>query len=107
MAVGSSTIAYDGTSRAFAYYGGAMHDLGTLGGDQSAATAINDANFIAGTAASGIGFLDALVDLSTSDFSSLLTANAISDSGYIVGKGVTAGGQTHAFLLSPVPSPPS
>ncbi len=52
-------------------------------------------------------FLDTLVDLSTSDFSSLLTANAISDSGYIVGKGVTAGGQAHAFLLTPVPSPSS
>jgi probable HAF family extracellular repeat protein len=52
-------------------------------------------------------FLDTLIDLSTTDFSFLVSANAISDSGYIVGTGVTTGGQTHAFLLTPIPPPSS
>jgi len=51
--------------------------------------------------------LETLVDLSTSDFSSLIAATAISDSGYIVGTGMTTGGQTHAFLLTPIPPPSS
>ncbi|HTQ32122.1 MAG TPA: hypothetical protein VMI53_13005 [Opitutaceae bacterium] len=50
-------------------------------------------------------FLDTLTDLSTSDFSFLVSANAISDSGYIVGIGHTTSNETHAFLMTPIPSP--
>jgi hypothetical protein len=35
----------------------------------------------------------------------LLSANGISDSGYITGQAFAPDGQTHAFLLTPVPEP--
>jgi probable HAF family extracellular repeat protein len=35
----------------------------------------------------------------------LTTASAINDNGQIVGKGINSSGQTHAFLLNPVPEP--
>jgi hypothetical protein len=37
----------------------------------------------------------------------LVSAQAISDTGYIAGFGTTAEGETHAFLLTTVPEPSS
>ncbi len=45
--------------------------------------------------------LNTLVDLSTSDFTELMEAMAISNNGYIVGDGIVQGGNVHAFLLTP------
>ncbi len=49
--------------------------------------------------------LNTLVDLSGSNFTQLTVANAISNNGYIVGNGTTKSGATHAFLLTPIPTP--
>jgi len=56
--------------------------------------------------AGGVNYdLNTLVDLSGSDFTRLTEAKAISNTGYIVGLGTTTSGATHAFLLTPIPTP--
>jgi probable HAF family extracellular repeat protein len=56
--------------------------------------------------ASGVTYdLNTLVDLSSSNFTQLTEATAISNNGYIVGNGTTKSGATHAFLLTPIPAP--
>jgi probable HAF family extracellular repeat protein len=105
-------------SHAFLYDGATMHDLGTLGGRNSFGMGINDQGQVVG--ASGIspdtfiehaflyteedGMLDlnSLVDPLTGW--ELTHARAINDRGQIVGNGLI-GGQTHGFLLTPVPEP--
>jgi probable HAF family extracellular repeat protein len=49
--------------------------------------------------------LNTLVDLSGSNFIQLTVANAISNNGYIVGTGTTKSGNSHAYLLTPIPAP--
>jgi len=49
--------------------------------------------------------LNAMVDLSGSNFSRLVAATAISSTGYIVGTGTTKSGNPHAYLLTPIPAP--
>jgi len=56
--------------------------------------------------AGGVSYdLNALVDLSGSDFTQLTEAKAISNTGYIVGNGTTKSGAVHAFLLTPIRTP--
>ena len=100
-------------------YDGTMHDLGTLGG-YSEALGINSAGQIvgdSGAAGDGVGHAfvyrnGAMSDLNTRLDASgvgwvLSVASDINDSGWIVGTGVNPQGQTHAFLLTPVPEPSS
>jgi probable HAF family extracellular repeat protein len=94
-----------------------MHDLGTLGGTNSNALyGINDLgdvvgwSDIAGDAAThaflysgnAMADLNSLIDPSLGW--TLTQARSINDVGQIAGIG-TIGGQTHAFLLTPVPEP--
>jgi len=51
--------------------------------------------------------LNTLVDLSSSNFSHLTVAAAISNSDYIVGTGTTKSGVSHAYLLSLIAAPSS
>ncbi|NDY55576.1 hypothetical protein G3N56_02300 [Desulfovibrio sulfodismutans] len=97
---------------------GELYDLGTLGGDRSFAYGINASGQIVGKArkASGVdaAFVYAqgvMMELATritgsSPFASLESALAISDSGSIVGSGMTHDGIRHAFLALPSPPPP-
>jgi probable HAF family extracellular repeat protein len=94
---------------AFLYYNGVMTDLGTFGATESWADAINDNGWIVGgTDYSDSAFLDingtwsSLAALTINAQGWLLTeANAVSDSGLIVGYGLYHGVE-NAFLLTPV-----
>jgi len=88
-----------------------MIDLGTLGGTNSSAAAVNDAGTVVGWSELPNGtnhayIYDAglMVDLNdliaTNSGWTLTGASAINSSGHIVGSGTVAG-QTHGFLLVP------
>jgi probable HAF family extracellular repeat protein len=91
-----------------------IFDLRTLGGQFSAAFAINDAGFVVGNAAlkgnkpthaalwigSRIYDLNDLLDKSGSGWT-LFEARGINASGQIVGWGEAPSGQKHGFLLTP------
>jgi probable HAF family extracellular repeat protein len=98
-------------------YDGVLHDLGTLGGTKSDALGINQKDQVVGfsyisgdsvthaflcTALSEMVDLNTLIDPAAGWV--LTDAYAINDVGQIVGQGY-AGGQTRAFLLTPVPEP--
>ncbi len=118
MAVGASFMG-DGSQHAFYSSAGGMggmtlHDLGTLGGTNSQAFCINTDGAIVGTADttngshafmySG-GMMRDLNDLiPTNSGWMLMEARGINDTNQIVGSGMM-GGQTHAFLLTPVSAP--
>ncbi len=86
-------------------------DLGTLGGTNSTAVAVNDAGTVVGSSELANGMTHAfiydaglMVDLNeliaTNSGWTLGHASAINSSGHIVGSG-TVTGQTHGFLLVP------
>jgi probable HAF family extracellular repeat protein len=108
---------YDWYSHAFLWKNGVFTDLGTLGGEESGAFAINDDGQIVGWADSEDGDRCAFVwangvmlDLNTlipqeSDWY-LNSANGINNKGQIVGTGYI-NGQRLGFLLNPIPPIPA
>jgi len=90
-----------------------MQDLGTLGGGESSASAINSAGQIVGYAVDSQNISRAflyngskMVDLNSlippgSGWANLESAVGINDSGEIAGYGTFPGGVYHAFLLTP------
>ena len=101
-------------------YDGTIHDLGTLSdGFDSEAYGINDFDQVVGTAYNRGGnefawvwHNGSMIDLNTvvdldDDWSYLQWAEAINNAGQIAGTGITKNGDSHAFLLTPVPEPSS
>ena len=121
--VGISDITGNAASHAFlsGANGGALADLGTLGGSTSYGYGVNASGQVVGYSdttgnAAGHAFLysgGVMIDLNDliapGSGLVLTTAQAISDTGLIVGYGTTATGSIHAFLLTPavaaVPEP--
>jgi probable HAF family extracellular repeat protein len=108
--VGWSSMGGAGGVHGFLYSDGGMTDLGTLGGDFSWAYGINNhGQVVGGTGAGAFLYSEGvMVDLNTLVASgsgwNLTYAQAINDSGEIVGLG-TFGGQLRAFFLEPIPEP--
>ena len=96
-----------------------MVDLGTLGGNSSFATAIDEIGLIVGSASDEAELSRAVVwdmnrqitDLNTllidpeNEWERLFTAYDINEFGQIIGDGITIDGDVHGFLLTPVPEP--
>jgi probable HAF family extracellular repeat protein len=102
-----------GDDHAFLWDAGSMTDLGTLAAGESRANAINNQGNIVGQLYDGethaflysAGVIRRLDDLIPAGSGWLLAdAYDINDLGQIVGSG-TFGGETHGFLLTPVPEP--
>ena len=104
----------DGFTHGFIYNDGVIHDLETLGGDNSQAFGINNSGDAVGhSLIAGNSYYKAfhytqgiMLDLSTlvpvgSSWDYLSAANDINDKGQIVGWGYISG-ESHAFLLTPV-----
>jgi probable HAF family extracellular repeat protein len=100
------------SDHAVMYSNGVWTDLGSFGGTNSAAAAINDAGKIVGYSTTSSGSQHAFVysggqmtDLNNLIPSksgwTLTNATAINSSGQIVGTGTNSEGQTHAFELTP------
>ena len=97
-----------------------MISLGSLAGAQTFALDINDHGWVIGSAGSrgflegtpflwrpGIGMtsLASLVDLTETGFADLADVSDINALGQIVGSALHSDGQTHGYLLTPVPEP--
>ena len=115
---GNATIG--GNPVAYVYNGTGLTNLGTLGGSYSIGLGVNSAGLVVGTSriAGGTphGFVDdgtTMYDLNNllsppsayNTWSTLLDATGITESGQIVGRGTWLNGETHAFVLTPVPEP--
>ena len=103
----SYTASASPIAHSFLYSGGTLHDLGTFGGNDSGATAINNLGQVVGVADT-TGTLAAhaflysggpLMDLGTLG-GTTSSANGINDSGQIVGQAFTGPTIFHAFLYS-------
>ena len=117
--VGDAITTSSSISRAFLYSDGEITDLGTLDGRDTFTSDINDSGQVVGWARTALystydaflysdGVMKDLNDLIDPTLGWNLTrANAINDSGQIVGFGTNSSGETHAFLLTPVPAPSS
>ena len=102
--------------RAFLYTDGVFYDLGfgDIAGMRSYAYGINNSGQVVG-AYNDIAFLYSdgeIVSLnsllpSNSGFGTLRVASAINDHGQIIGWGEDIQGNTHAFLMTPIPEPAS
>jgi probable HAF family extracellular repeat protein len=106
VVVGSADLA-DGTSHAFAYRNGRLHDLGTLGGLNSSAKDINNKGQIVGKAQQADGVERAFVysdrvmkPLPTPEGASA-SAWSINRTGFAVGS-YRLDGQSHSFLYDGV-----
>lgn len=105
-----------GVTRAFLWFEGNMHDLGTLGGQWSVAQAINNKGSVVGWAETREGKSHAFIWTKAAGMTPLpipgdySLALGINDNGYIVGVG---GPNSIGFLYSPdggyqeMPPPPS
>ena len=95
-----------------------MVSLGTLAGAPTFALDINDHGWVIGSAGSGgegtpflwrpgIGMtaLASLVDLTETGFADVADVSDINALGQIVGSALHSDGQTHGYLLTPVPEP--
>ena len=92
----------DNRNHAFIYASGVLQDLGTLGGSNSNAVAINNGGQATGSADLGGGISHAfLFDGTMHDLGSLGTGNSnakgLNNIGHVVGSSVVSG-TTHAFL---------
>ncbi len=115
--VGSSNYYDGGYVHAFLYSGGTMLDLGTLkGGNSSQAEDINNNGQIVGyfTTSSNEDRAFLYENGAMMDLNDLIPSHSgwtlnwafeINDFDSIVGYGVSPNGQTHGFLLTPVPEP--
>ena len=113
---GRSTIDGDSEYHAFLYDDGLMTDLGTLGGTSVHVYGMNENGHVVGSSrivggSSNHAFLydgSEMLDLNNLiPFNSsweLTYAHGINSLGQIVGIG-TIGGNTHAFLMTPIPEP--
>jgi len=93
-----------GDGGAFLYSGGVLHDLGTLGGNSSAAVALNDNGEVTGGARTAAGLLHvfrygdgAMQDLGGGSFGQGL---GINNSGQITGQATSGDGVLQAFVYS-------
>jgi probable HAF family extracellular repeat protein len=118
--VGSAFTTFDVANHAFRSSPNgqpvSLTDLGTLGGSNSSALAINSFGVVVGESeiVPGVFVQHAFIyDTQMRDLNSLIApgsgwtlggANGINDLGQITGVG-SFGGQSHAFLLTPVPEP--
>ena len=107
----ASAFLYTGTPGS----GGVMHDLGTLGGTESSAAAINDSGKITGGAQTSSGVAHAflytgtpgvngqMIDLGTLSGGSSSGGAAINTSGQVAGAAYTPNGRSRAFLYTGTP----
>ena len=95
----------DGKMHAFRYSDGTMQDLGTLGGDNSEAVAINDAGQVLGQSWDSEKKSHGFVRTATGDIIDLGTLGgaetipvAFNETGNVVGQSLTADRNWHAFV---------